>query len=210
MPRSSNFIFISLTPSLEQSTTSKSQGHPIAIMRFHASLFLVAIAATAASAQDDCPFFPGICPVTLDNTVGVSHKKQSRNRMPPEIPETLLFQCDFHDVNDIYSCQSNCATIPSCNYFSMFDDTERNQKKCFHFAQCGEDCPECTTGTAARRDPGCGNSICQEFLWERRRLHSFLLQVPRLPTSETACPRRRPFRRVRIYCVFQSTDNAVP
>merc|ERR1712214_215186 len=108
----------------EQSTTSKSQGHPIAIMRFHASLFLVAIAATAASAQDDCPFFPGICPVTLDNTVG----------------------CDFHDVNDIYSCQSNCATIPSCNYFSMFDDTERNQKKCFHFAQCGEDCPECTTG----------------------------------------------------------------
>merc|ERR1712241_1361344 len=69
-------------------------------------------------------FFPGICPVTLDNTVG----------------------CDFHDVNDIYSCQSNCATIPSCNYFSMFDDTERNQKKCFHFAQCGEDCPECTTG----------------------------------------------------------------
>merc|ERR1712045_859744 len=28
----------------------------------------------------------------------------------------------------------------------MFDDAERNQKKCFHFAQCGEDCPECTTG----------------------------------------------------------------
>ena len=43
-------------------------------MRFHASLFLVAIAATAASAQDDCPFFPGICPVTLDNTVGVSNE----------------------------------------------------------------------------------------------------------------------------------------
>ena len=56
-------------------------------------------------------------------------------------------QCDWHDVNDIYSCQSNCKTIPSCNYFSMFDDAERNQKKCFHFAQCGEDCPECTTGT---------------------------------------------------------------
>ena len=93
MPRSSNFIFISLTPSLEQSTTSKSQGHPIAIMRFHASLFLVAIAATAASAQDDCPFFPGICPVTLDNTVGVSNIKpikQRRNRSPREIPETLL------------------------------------------------------------------------------------------------------------------------
>ena len=84
-------IFISLTPSLEQSTTSKSQGHPIAIMRFHASLFLVAIAATAASAQDDCPFFPGICPVTLDNTVGVSHEKRILSREPPEIPETLLF-----------------------------------------------------------------------------------------------------------------------
>ena len=43
-------------------------------MMFHASLFLVAaFAATAAVAQDDnCPFFPGICPVTLDNTVGVS------------------------------------------------------------------------------------------------------------------------------------------
>ena len=45
---------------------------------FHARLstvfFLVAAAATAAVAQsgDDCPFFPGICPVTLDNTVGVS------------------------------------------------------------------------------------------------------------------------------------------
>ena len=90
MPRSSNFIFISLTPSLEQSTTSKSQGHPIAIMRFHASLFLVAIATTAASAQDDCPFFPGICPVTLDNTVGVS-RKHRKNRKPREIPETLLF-----------------------------------------------------------------------------------------------------------------------
>ena len=40
--------------------------------RLNTVLFLVAAAATAATAQDDCPFFPGICPVTLDNTVGVS------------------------------------------------------------------------------------------------------------------------------------------
>ena len=48
----------------------------LAFIMFHARLntvlFLVATAATAAVAQDDCPFFPGICPVTLDNTVGVS------------------------------------------------------------------------------------------------------------------------------------------
>merc|ERR1711944_37044 len=95
---------------------------------FHARLSLfvfLAVAATAAMAQSEsCPFYPGICPVTLDNTIG----------------------CDYHDVNDIYSCQLNCKTITSCNYFSMFDDAERNQKKCFHFAQCGESCPECTTG----------------------------------------------------------------
>ena len=87
----------------------------------------------------------------------------------------MYFQCDYHDVNDIYSCQLNCKTIPSCNYFTMFDDTERNQKKCFHFAQCGESCPECTTGTTegerergreaeSGRESGMRlNWICQEF-----------------------------------------------
>merc|ERR1712018_924269 len=100
---------------------SRRKGSTAAAM-FHARLsifVLLAAAATAAVAQDDCPFFAGICPVTLDNTIG----------------------CDYHDVNDIYSCQLNCKTIPSCNYFTMFDDAERNQKKCFHFAQCGESVP---------------------------------------------------------------------
>ena len=43
---------------------------------FHARLSIfvfLAVAATAAVAQSDsCPFYPGICPVTLDNTIGVS------------------------------------------------------------------------------------------------------------------------------------------
>ena len=51
----------------------------------------------------------------------------------------------------------------------MFDDAERNQKKCFHFAQCGEDCPECTTGTTGHGREG-----------ERARVWMWELDLPRI------------------------------
>merc|ERR1711884_244677 len=78
--------------------------------------------------------------------MGTSRRTEGRKVRPPPQPPCFTIGCDYHDINDIYSCQLNCKTIPSCNYFTMFDDAGRNQKKCSHFAQCGEDCPECTTG----------------------------------------------------------------
>merc|ERR1712168_1598045 len=44
--------------------------------------------------DDDCPFGPGSCPVTLDNVVDVY----------------------FHDVDDIRSCQRECRQIEECKF----------------------------------------------------------------------------------------------
>ncbi len=88
-------------------------------------LALIVAFAAVASAQDTCPFYPGVCPITLDNVLDVA----------------------YHDPVDFYSCQSTCKnTNPNCNYFTIFDVDSLSKKKCFHFAECLETCPECITG----------------------------------------------------------------
>merc|ERR1712018_1038437 len=92
------------------------------------SLFLfVALAFGCALAQvegDDCPFYPGTCPITVDNVVEVS----------------------YYDTLDDFSCQADCQTNPLCKYFTMFNDDFSAHKKCFHFKECLEPCADCVTG----------------------------------------------------------------
>merc|ERR1712241_307671 len=78
--------------------------------------------------DDECPFGPGSCPVTLDNVVDVY----------------------FHDVDDIRSCQRECRQIEECKFFTMFpeSDNPHDHMKCFLFKTCDhlEACDDCMTG----------------------------------------------------------------
>ena len=92
------------------------------------AVFVVLSLAFGLTFAQDCPFGPGICPVTLDNVVDVY----------------------FHDIADDISCQLECLRIPECFYFTMFgvNDDPIDHKKCFLFKSCDtiEDCDDCTTG----------------------------------------------------------------
>merc|ERR1712018_160325 len=87
-------------------------------------LLFVALAFGSALAQDDCPFYPGTCPITVDNVVEVS----------------------YYDTLDDFSCQADCQTNPLCKYFTMFNDDFSAHKKCFHFKECLEPCADSVTG----------------------------------------------------------------
>ena len=87
--------------------------------------------------DEDCPFGPGSCPVTLDNVVDVY----------------------FHDVDDIRSCQRECRQIEDCKFFTMKPESDdpHDHMKCFLFKTCDhlEACEQCITG------------INQVFNWEQ-------------------------------------------
>eukprot|EP00095_Tigriopus_kingsejongensis_P011987 maker-scaffold879_size85478-snap-gene-0.21 protein:Tk11987 transcript:maker-scaffold879_size85478-snap-gene-0.21-mRNA-1 annotation:"plasma kallikrein isoform x2" len=93
---------------------------------------LATLAVSVWAQTEECPFGPGSCPVTLENVVDVY----------------------FHDIADMYSCQRECATIPECNFFTMFgeQDDPIDHRKCFLFKTCDylEDCdvPGCMNGPA--------------------------------------------------------------
>ena len=57
------------------------------------SLFLfVALAFGSALAQvegDDCPFYPGTCPITVDNVVEVNNRAHIDN-MAPKGPQVII------------------------------------------------------------------------------------------------------------------------
>ena len=78
--------------------------------------------------DEDCPFGPGSCPVTLDNVVDVY----------------------FHDVDDIRSCQRECRQIEECKFFTMKPESDdpHDHMKCFLFKTCDhlEACEQCITG----------------------------------------------------------------
>jgi len=78
--------------------------------------------------DEDCPFGPGSCPVTLDNVVDVY----------------------FHDVDDIRSCQRECRQIEDCKFFTMKPESDdpHDHMKCFLFKTCDhlEACEQCITG----------------------------------------------------------------
>merc|ERR1711997_1133882 len=93
-------------------------------------LFLLAGATLSLAhpdPDDECPFGPGSCPVTLDNVVDVY----------------------FHDVDDIRSCQRECRQIEECKFFTMFpeSDNPHDHMKCFLFKTCDhlEACDDCMT-----------------------------------------------------------------
>merc|ERR1739838_1128240 len=75
--------------------------------------------------DEDCPFGPGSCPVTLDNVVDVY----------------------FHDVHDIRPCQRECRQIEECHFFTMFPESDdpHDHMKCFLFKTCDhlEACDDC-------------------------------------------------------------------
>jgi len=78
--------------------------------------------------DEDCPFGPGSCPVTLDNVVDVY----------------------FHDIDDKRSCQRECRQIEECKFFTMKPDPDspHDHMKCFLFKTCDpmEACDDCITG----------------------------------------------------------------
>lgn len=87
----------------------------------------------AQSVLPECPFFPGTCPMNVDNIIDVM----------------------YHDIIDDFSCQSECRALEDCNYFTMFGATTElgePTKKCFLFKSCDHiiDCPpefdDCITG----------------------------------------------------------------
>ena len=183
----------------------------LAIMMFRARLstvlFLVAAAATAAVAQSDCPFFPGICPVTLDNTVGVS--KDSRGRKPDHIMRSMT---PFHvhsatGTTSTTSTRARATAIPSrpatiSPCLTTRRGTRRNASTSLNAARTVPN----ARPVRGRARGWMGNWICKEFLCERRRgslyFISSFFQVLRLPTSATACRRRRPYHRVRKEYAF--------
>merc|ERR1711913_175720 len=77
--------------------------------------------------DEDCPFGPGSCPVTLDNVVDVY----------------------FHDIDDKRSCQRECRQIEECKFFTMKPDPDspHDHMKCFLFKTCDpmEACDDCIT-----------------------------------------------------------------
>jgi len=102
--------------------------------------------------DEDCPFGPGSCPVTLDNVVDVY----------------------FHDVDDIRSCQRECRQIEECHFFTMFPESDdpHDHMKCFLFKTCDhlEACDDCMTGPELPiiDDDSCnnndGNYTCETAL----------------------------------------------
>ncbi len=97
-------------------------------MTLRLSLLLLVCAAggvVLGQGQEPCPFYPGRCPVNVDNVVEVS----------------------YFDQADDYSCQKECLDNVECTFVTMFDDSFSGRKKCFLFRNCVDpSCPECVTG----------------------------------------------------------------
>merc|ERR1711894_212557 len=109
------------------------------MMSVNSGLVLLTLAVASASAysvgngsiwDEDCPFYPGSCPVTKDNVVDVF----------------------FFDIEDRLSCQKHCVDIPDCHFFTQFGIDQKEplqpKTKCFLFKTCDElePSPECETG----------------------------------------------------------------
>merc|ERR1711953_400547 len=117
-------------------TSHKSEVKGRMVSVNHGLVFLItAVASASAYAvgngsiwDEDCPFYPGSCPVTKDNVVDVF----------------------FFDVADRYSCQKHCKDIGECHFFTMFGihDQPLDHMKCFLFKTCDyfEPCDECISG----------------------------------------------------------------
>jgi len=56
----------------------------------------------------------------------------------------------YFDADDTISCQQQCQMLPTCNFWTQFDETDDPQPhhKCFLFKNCNihEDCAKCETG----------------------------------------------------------------
>merc|ERR1712141_625911 len=85
--------------------------------------------------DEDCPFGPGSCPVTLDNVVDVY----------------------YFDVEDTFSCKDQCNMLDDCNFWTFFDvqDAPQPHHKCFLFKECNihEPCKTCETGPKGKYYP---------------------------------------------------------
>lgn len=61
----------------------------------------------------------------------------------------------YFDAEDTVSCKQQCQMLPTCNFWTQFDETDDPQPhhKCFLFKNCNihEDCAKCETGTKNRR-----------------------------------------------------------
>merc|ERR1712088_112737 len=66
-------------------------------------LLFVALAFGSALAQDDCPFYPGTCPITVDNVVEVSYYDQ--------LDDFSVHKKCFHFKECLEPC-ADCVTGP--------------------------------------------------------------------------------------------------
>ena len=173
----------------------------LAIMMFRARLstvlFLVAAAATAAVAQSACPFFPGICPVTLDNTVGVS--KDSRGRKPDHIMRSMT---PFHvhsatGTTSTTSTRARATAIPSrpatiSPCLTTRRGTRRNASTSLNAARTVPN----ARPVRGRARGWMGNWICQEFLCERRHGSPYFISPfpgPTTPDVGDCLPKKKTF-----------------
>merc|ERR1712211_15840 len=87
---------------------------------------ILTLMAVAGALAQECPFTKSSCPVELENTLDVF----------------------YYDITDKTSCQHQCKSLRSCNYFTMLPTPDNQRTKCFLFEGCSgfEPCKNCVSG----------------------------------------------------------------